>query len=136
MSGAFWSHRVGQTGVSSWLVAQSDLEGDVELTAFPSFRIHYKSEENLGVYMCQLWKTESRYREFLFLYSFRTPPPNFLGALSAGEPQAHSALDLENRDVLLPVVRLARVFGRLIAALAIAYTRCWLDTRLCGEMGG
>ena len=71
-----------------------------------------------------------------FLLSFRSPPPNFLGALSNREPQAHSALDLEHRDVLLPVVRLARVFGRLIAALTIAYTRCWLDTRLCGEMGG
>ena len=90
------------------------------------------------MHLCKLRETESRHCELclLFLYSFRTPPPNFLGALSNGEPQAHSALDLEHRDVLLPVVRLARVFGRLIAALTIAYTRCWLDTRLCGEMGG
>jgi hypothetical protein len=46
--------------------------------------------------MCKLWKTESRYREWrvLCFYLLRTPPPNFLGALSTlgGEPQAHTAL--------------------------------------------
>jgi hypothetical protein len=44
--------------------------------------------------VCKLRKVESRYREsrLIFLYSFRTPPPNFLGALSfTGEPQAHIA---------------------------------------------
>lgn len=70
-----------------------------------------------------------------FPYSFRTPPPNFLGALSIGEPQAHTASVLDNRGVLPPVALSARVFGRLIAAWTIAYARCWLDTRLCGEMG-
>ena len=42
--------------------------------------------------MCQLWKTESRYREFSFLYSFRTPPPNFLGALSESMENPKPAL--------------------------------------------
>lgn len=65
------------------------------------------------------------------------PTPNFLGALSlCGEPQARTASVLDNRGVLLPVVWSARVVGRLIAARTFANARCWLDTRLRGEMGG
>ena len=33
------------------------------------------------------------------------------------------------------MARTSRVFDRLIAALSIAYARCWLDTWLRGEMG-
>ncbi len=43
---------------------------------------------------------------------------------------------LDNRDLHLPVLRRARVFGRLIAALFIACIRCWVDMMLRGEMGG
>lgn len=83
--------------------------------------------------MCELWKAESRPREslFLFLDSFRTPQPNFLGALIIfhGEPQARFLCDcLENRGLLLPVVLDLRVFGRLIAAYPLACTRCRLDS--------
>lgn len=53
-----------------------------------------------------------------------------------GEPQTRTASVLDNRDVLPPVTRSARVFDRLIAAWTAAYVRSWLDARLRGEMGG
>lgn len=50
-------------------------------------RLHRESEEDTGVYLCKLWETQGGYREFclFFVYSFRTPPSNFLGALSMME---------------------------------------------------
>lgn len=67
------------------------------------YRFPDESEEDLGMYLCKLRKVEGGYRELSFFpYSFRTPPPNFLGALSIGEPQARSAFVLENRGVLPP----------------------------------
>lgn len=90
------------------------------------------------MYLCKLWEAQGGHCEsrLPFLYSFRTPPPNFLGALSYGEPQARTALVLDNRDVLPPVARTPRVFDRLIAAETIAYARRRLDAWLRGEMGG
>ena len=46
-------------------------------------RFHRQGEEDSGVYLRKLRQVESQQCEFrFFLYSFRTPPPNFLGALS------------------------------------------------------
>jgi hypothetical protein len=104
-------------------------------------RVHHKSEENLGKYLRGLWEAESGHREsrLPFLYSFRTPTIPIFWGLSPNpmenpEPAPRSFLD--NRGVQPPVVLLARVFDRLIAALAPSCTRSWLDTRLRGEMGG
>jgi hypothetical protein len=92
-------------------------------------RFHCESEENLGVYLRKLWKAESRYREsclpFRLLVSHPTIPIFWgLSPHPMENPKPAPRPFLDNRGVLLPVVWSSRVFGRLIAALTIAYTRC------------
>ncbi len=102
-----------------------------------SSRFHCESEEDFGVYLCKLWKIESRHRESN-ISSARFAPhyPNFLGALSThpGEPQArttHSPL-IQGRSSTRRGGAMARVFDRLIAASFPLHPRgAWLDTR-CG----
>lgn len=72
---------------------------------------------------------------------FAPHTPNFLGALSKthGEPQTRpvcAVYPLTIEGVLPPAVRLVRVFDRLIAAPAIAYTAVWVGPPGAGEMGG
>ncbi len=67
-------------------------------------RFYYQSEKDPREHLCELWKAKSRYREWLhFLYSFRTPPPNFLGALAiVVNPKPAHCERLDNRDLHLP----------------------------------
>ena len=101
-------------------------------------RLHREGQEDFGMHLRKLWETESGHREsrLPFLYSFRTPPPNFLGALSHGEPQARAAFALESRDVLPPTTwTLARF--RSLDRRVTHYTRPVLvGHAVCGEMGG
>jgi len=56
-------------------------------------RFPYKSEEDFGEHMCKLREAESRHRESRRLISstrFAPHHPNFLGALSYGEPQTRT----------------------------------------------
>lgn len=106
------------------------------------FRFYRESEEDPGVYLCKLWKIESRHRESN-LSSTRFAPhhPNFLGALSThhGEPQARttlSPLTIRGRSSTRCGGVLARVFGRLIAAsFPLHPLGAWLDTRLRVKWG-
>ncbi|KAE9397232.1 hypothetical protein BT96DRAFT_78721 [Gymnopus androsaceus JB14] len=58
------AHRVGKTCLS------------------PGF--HHQSQKDFGVHLCKLGKLKADIVSciFPFLYSFRPPQPNFLGALS------------------------------------------------------